>query len=592
MRPALVSVRLTFVSRLTTSALLFVLVAMPGFAVAQPPEASSDANRAESPAPRDSGAEQSDTEEIDAEESEPNENAEGGDAPGLQTDEEPRSAATDTSDGESSRDDTPVEAPTESEADYPDDASDPYGDEAPAEPDALRYFLEGIDVEGNDSTSPSIIRSFCTLNTGDVIDPEGADLESIEWRLLGTGWFNTVELHLRRGSRRHWVRLVIEVKERNTLTVSSLILGVSEGLSSGVNVSQQIYGGLTLTETNLFGTGARVDLTAVGSLRSQGARLSYAQPGILPRNLTLRAGGFFNNSREFYGHSPLVSGTCEPEDTRCESEERVGNAVLFYQRGGLWLGLHRALNTTTSFTLDWQGELLNVSSRPDAASERRGSEVRAIDFAVASDDISRLSMLRFQLAYDRRNDPVLPTRGLDVRFGAEFAHRILGSEYDFIRLQLQYQGWIPLGQNHTLRGGVYLGAVFGRAPFYMLFHVSDLTDFIPSRVLEMQLDRRAPPNAFSTSISAMRAEEVAGRIDLEYQARLFRGHRSVRSIIGYVNLGLFTLGDPRDYQFAISGFDGIQRIPFDLTFDVGLRIDTSVGVFQLGFSNLLGFIQL
>jgi hypothetical protein len=30
----------------------------------------------------------------------------------------------------------------------------------------------------------------------------------------------------------------------------------------------------------------------------------------------------------------------------------------------------------------------------------------------------------------------------------------------------------------------------------------------------------------------------------------------------------------------------------DLTFDLGLRADTQIGVFQLGFSNLLGFVAL
>ena len=40
------------------------------------------------------------------------------------------------------------------------------------------------------------------------------------------------------------------------------------------------------------------------------------------------------------------------------------------------------------------------------------------------------------------------------------------------------------------------------------------------------------------------------------------------------------------------GFEGAARIPVDLTFDLGLRLDTTIGVFQFGFSNLLGFIAL
>ena len=40
------------------------------------------------------------------------------------------------------------------------------------------------------------------------------------------------------------------------------------------------------------------------------------------------------------------------------------------------------------------------------------------------------------------------------------------------------------------------------------------------------------------------------------------------------------------------GYDGIQTVPFDFTFNLGLRADTAAGGLQLGIANYLGFIPI
>jgi hypothetical protein len=108
----------------------------------------------------------------------------------------------------------------------------------------------------------------------------------------------------------------------------------------------------------------------------------------------------------------------------------------------------------------------------------------------------------------------------------------------------------------------------------------------------MNLDRRSPPNLLGTSIELMRNEEFAARFDIEYGARLFSGEGNLRNLSIYALVGLFSLADAHEMRFALRGYEGLSRVPIDLTFDVGLRFDTPIGVFQLAFSNLLGFIQL
>ncbi len=462
----------------------------------------------------------------------------------------------------------------------------------------IRYFLERVEVHGNTGTDGDVIRRFVPLHPGDVLDVDDPDIEAIRWRLLGTGWFRDVRLRLRRGSRRGWVVLVVEVEERNTLVVTQLALGVTEGVRSTTDHTADLlpYAGLGLAETNLLGTGIELAGTGLLSKRQQGIRLRFSDPAALGAAYLLSAGAFFNNAEEFFGHDPLVSIVCPPPDptdptARCPPEIEARNAVVFYRRYGLSLGMGHDLGPSTRYTLTWQGELVDVPVKPDAASEARGAVVRPIDFSI-NNGISFVSSIKLGLIYDRRDDPALPTRGTLIDFRGDAGTRLLGSDYDFLRLQALFRKWIPLpwGSGQSLRFGAFGGVVFGRAPFFYKFYVSDLSDLIPSRVLEMNLDRRPPPNLLGTSIEVMRSEEIAGRIDVEYGLRLFTGTGGLRAINAYAEVGLYALADFHDLRVAIPGYVGLSRIPVDMTFDLGIKADTDIGLFQLGFSNLLGFI--
>ncbi len=318
-------------------------------------------------------------------------------------------------------------------------------------------------------------------------------------------------------------------------------------------------------------------------------RLAYEDPRLLRNRYSVRASGFYLRAREYFGNDPLVSTTCSDEVPECAAEAL--NAVVLYRRGGISIGTGRDLGASTRLTLDWQGEVVDVRSIPDAASETRGSSVAPIDFAIQR-DVSYVSVFQLGLTYDRRDDPGLPTRGIYFRFDGDLGTRALRSDYDFLRLQILFRAWVPLPHGHTIRFGVFAGAILGDAPFFYLFHVSDLTDLIPSRYLEMQLDRRRSPNFFGTSIEAMLQQELATRLDVQYELPLFRGRRGLRALNAYVNVGLLALANTRDLTVAIPGYQGFSKLPVDLTVDLGLRFDTRAGVFQLGFSNLLGFIEL
>jgi hypothetical protein len=168
-----------------------------------------------------------------------------------------------------------------------------------------------------------------------------------------------------------------------------------------------------------------------------------------------------------------------------------------------------------------------------------------------------------------------------------------------VRLQASFNHWFPLRWGHTVRAGAFAGAVFGYAPFFYKFFVSDLTDLQPSRILGLNLDHRPAPNLFGlrcgpfdsrcgTAIAQMRQEELAGRIDAEYVWPLVRGRRKfVKGADAYFLLGLYGLADANDLRVGMPGYEGLARLPIDLTLDAGVRLDTQVGVFQVGVAKLV-----
>lgn len=490
-----------------------------------------------------------------------------------------------------------VPAPQDEPVDDDQEFRDPYGVAGERKPppqisSQVRYVLEGIVVTGNERTKARVVRKFVPLKQGDFLDPESPELVATEWRLMGTGWFDRVDIRLERGAERGYVVLVVEVKERNTIIIEQLAAGLSEGVKKTTSGRKLFpWLGFKVTETNLAGVGIGLSATALASEFQQGGRLDLLYPKLIKSNYDLRFGSFFLNGREFYGNSPLVSAPCGTPV--CPGTSVVPNAVVRYRRGGFMVGTGRDITTTLRYSLDWMGDIVSVLDRPEAASETRGSQIAPIEFAI-QDGRSFVSSLQFSLVFDKRDDPGNTKEGVLFRGVVTVGTRFLGSDYDFLRLQAWVRRWWRLPWKHTIRLGAFGGAAFGNTPFFYLFHISDLSDLIPSRFLEMQLDARPPPNLLDTSIVNNYLGELAWRIDLTYDIPVYERvrDRGLREIDVYGMIGLIGLADLRDPRTGVSGYSGFSRFPIDLTFDFGLRFDTRVGVFQVGLSTVVGFIRL
>ncbi len=108
----------------------------------------------------------------------------------------------------------------------------------------------------------------------------------------------------------------------------------------------------------------------------------------------------------------------------------------------------------------------------------------------------------------------------------------------------------------------------------------------------MAFEHRRSPNVFGTSIKDMRYEDIVGKLSLEYVISLYRHQKGVYGVDFFFSLGLFTLARAKDLKIARDKYDEVSPFPLDLTSNIGFRMDTGIGYFEISVSNLLGLVPL
>jgi outer membrane protein insertion porin family len=457
---------------------------------------------------------------------------------------------------------------------------------------AVRYLLEGIDIVGNTKTRRRVVELYVPFKRGDVLDVDDPALELTRYRLLGSGFFRDVQLSLRKGSSRGRVILVVEVTERNTLVVTDLAMGLSADTDAeGRSRPLAAFAGIAGAERNLAGTG----ITLGSALAiSQGAtsddaidqfalRVRYFDPAFLGSRWALAGELLYNNALDFFGNTAVMV-----DDSRPTS---ASYAVVEYTRSGGQVGLGHPMSLSTRLWLTYRLESIGNVQLPRAAAHEYGGMIEPIEFDILPGR-SVLSTLRASLEHDTRDHPWLPTRGWSASASLEMSLAPAGSDYPYGRLDLRARHWWSLPKNHVVGIDLFAGAIAGTAPFFEQYYVGDLTDFRPGRLLGLNFDRRAAPNFLGTAIEEVRYAEYALKVNAEYRIPLFRGQRSIFGIDFFGSFGAFVLATPREVLTPAPKYQGLRRIPMDLTANIGFRMDTSLGGFSFTFSNVLGFLPV
>ncbi len=321
-----------------------------------------------------------------------------------------------------------------------------------------RVYVERINIKGNTRTLDKVIRREIRLAEGDAFNRVLVDRSRARVRSLG--YFKQVNIEEKPGSAPDRTELDVSVEEQST---GSFSVGV------GISSTDNFIVDLSVEERNLMGRGQFLRFRVQASSRTRQVDLRFTQPYFLDRNLA--AGGSIFNQRTDFRESGFVRD-------RIGFGLNAGFQVSEYGRGGL-----NYLLTRDSVTIDRQSSLtLGATDDPLAflVPGLAASEYSVVtgtsdgmDFQTLTSNLCNFvvqsltptcesrgnfltSLVGLSLTYDRRNDPITPSRGW--RAGASVSVAGLGGDVKY------YQTEVNGAYYHPIIGN-FIGALKGRAGY-------------------------------------------------------------------------------------------------------------------------------
>lgn len=277
-----------------------------------------------------------------------------------------------------------------------------------------------LTTEGNRRTKDAVLQRRIKLEPGGALNR--VEAEKSRQRLARLGVFDSVRLRYDPVDE-HTRDVRYEVEEGKPISLSVL---------AGFGSYELLRGGLEFEHHNLFGRAHDLRLRGVQSFKSSKGDLLYTMPEVFGENVNLF----------------LQGSGLQREEISFQREEFGGS-----------VGMQKRLPPIqTDLTLRYDYEFLNAL---DLASTNRvgAAEARAAAFVI-------------ELNRDRRDNPLLPRRGLKLFSRLEFATANLGGDVDYQRLLLGASYHLDLNGGRLLHLGVTHGvsATWGGAADQLPFN--------------------------------------------------------------------------------------------------------------------------
>jgi outer membrane protein assembly factor BamA len=251
------------------------------------------------------------------------------------------------------------------------------------------------------------------------------------------------------------------------------------------------------------------------------------------------------------------------------------------KRAGGVLGVGKDFRSRLHVGLDFRQEAVTAEV-PDF------TMAPGIDFMIKP-GASRVGTITASIEMDTRSDPILPRSGMRVGLSLEASDGLLGSSYQYVKTVAEASFYHPMPRGHALGFHLFGGAIVGDPPFFDRFFIGDLNLLLPRRALGINFSTLPSRNLLDTSIAHHRYDQYAGRAIVEYAIPIWRRHGFVYGGDAFVAAGLLGMASVGD--FRPPGTSGFSSLPIDLTGDLGLRLDTYIGIFTISIANALSRVS-
>ena len=412
------------------------------------------------------------------------------------------------------------------------------------DPQPPQYYVESIIVEGNDHTDTAIIKRYILIRPGDPLNDNR--VEESRFRLLSTGWFSEVKAQIRKGTERGKIQVVFSVHERSSILIDEVHIGFSD--------VSHFWAGASVTETNFVGKGFALTLGVLGGDGFLALRGKFMDPDLAGSEFKLGGGLFYNDARE----------------RTVDSQTNQLFTIVDYRRVGGDIIFGRRLDNYFHFYMNYHFEVVDATFRDKTYPP----------LVFVNNGYSRVSDLTFSVIRDTRNDLWLPSSGWMFNFSVKLSSQILGSSYDYSKYTLNVEVVLPTVKGHSWKIRGFGGLIQGDAPFFDQYFLGDYFYFV--------IDKPTLPRVWEINVtSIINYKTLAYSAGMDYAITIFSGGKKFYR--GFVYAAVLASGTSTvDEIIKGKGKSGDSITP--VSFDIGLKMDTSVGVFTFSlayWTNLL-----
>jgi len=317
-----------------------------------------------------------------------------------------------------------------------------------------RVYIERVNIVGNTQTLDRIIRRELRIADGDAFNRVLIDRSRNRARALG--FFKNVTVEETPGSAPDKTEVTYTVEEQSTGELS---------FSAGFSSTDSFLFDVGLSQANLLGTGRSAGLDLSLSQRQQIASFRFTEPRFMDRTLSAGLMGWLSS----YDYTDVSSYE--------STSYGAGLNMAFPVADRTQLGLRYRLQydsvniTDQNIVIDTEGNLVSTTVRdadgtvrspvPGDITDPSQLVVDVCDIryrfrssSCTSETEGISSILGYSLTWDGTNDPIEPTRGMNMQLSQDVAG--LGGDVQTLRTEANATGYY--GLTPALRASLRLSA--------------------------------------------------------------------------------------------------------------------------------------